>query len=86
MFLFYSLLHPKVVFNNVLFEHEQEIDELISGALTEEDDASIQAELDSLIADSLPDVQVPKEDSAAVSLPDVPTDEPSGKILVNFCE
>ncbi|XP_015597423.1 charged multivesicular body protein 6 isoform X2 [Cephus cinctus] len=53
-------------------EKQKELDELLSGTLTEEDEGEAEAELDALMAEdteeSLP--EVPRE----VSLPDVPSD------------
>ncbi|KAG1676721.1 Charged multivesicular body protein 6 [Nymphon striatum] len=57
---------------------QREIDELISGSFTEEDDASVLEELDKLIADSLPEVEKEEEEEEeeSVKLPDVPSEEP----------
>jgi len=63
-------------------EKQQEIDDLLSGALTAEDEESVQAELDSIIMASLPDVpQISKEPEretaeADLNLPEVPEEEP----------
>ncbi|XP_015929057.1 charged multivesicular body protein 6-A [Parasteatoda tepidariorum] len=68
-------------------EKQQEIDELLGGKLTEEDEDAVLDELESLIAESLPtpptadDKQIPAEEE--LDLPDVPTEdlpEPKKKV------
>lgn len=56
-------------------EKQQEIDALLSGELTAEDEESVEAELDALMAQDT-EVETP-EVPADVPLPDVPEDEPS---------
>ncbi|KAI4455900.1 charged multivesicular body protein [Holotrichia oblita] len=51
-------------------EKQQEIDSLLSGVLTSEDEDAVLSELDSLIAESLP--EVPSEDKMDVNLPELP--------------
>lgn len=54
-------------------EKQQELDNLLSGVLTEEDEDEAEAELDALLAEEFKETvpEVPTE----VSLPDVPEDE-----------
>ncbi|KAK0178621.1 hypothetical protein PV327_007497 [Microctonus hyperodae] len=54
-------------------EKQQELDNLLSGVLTEEDEGEAEAELDALLAEEFNETapEVPKE----VLLPDVPEDE-----------
>ncbi|CAM1154528.1 CHMP6 (predicted) [Pycnogonum litorale] len=68
---------------------QKEIDELISGSLTEEDDSAVMAELDKIINETLPEVPTaePVTSTDVPELPDIPTAEPAGeektkKILV----
>uniref|UniRef100_A0A1L8DFL0 Putative autotransporter adhesin n=1 Tax=Nyssomyia neivai TaxID=330878 RepID=A0A1L8DFL0_9DIPT len=57
-------------------EKQQELDEILSGRLTEEDESAILEELDNLVAlDDAEKVKVPEEDIAEL-LPDVPEDTP----------
>ncbi|XP_001606034.1 charged multivesicular body protein 6 [Nasonia vitripennis] len=55
-------------------EKQQEIDELLSGALTDQEEVDVEAELDALITEEaeITTPEVPSE----VPLPDVPQDEP----------
>lgn len=55
-------------------EKQQEIDELLSGALTDQEEIDVEAELDELISQEaeITTPEVPTE----VPLPDVPEDEP----------
>ncbi|OXU21565.1 hypothetical protein TSAR_009393 [Trichomalopsis sarcophagae] len=55
-------------------EKQQEIDELLSGALTDQEEVDVEAELDALIIEEaeITTPEVPSE----VPLPDVPQDEP----------
>ncbi|KAJ8882798.1 hypothetical protein PR048_014612 [Dryococelus australis] len=56
-------------------EKQREIDELISGALTEEDEAAVEEELEALVGPTLP--EVPMELPEAPSeLPEVPMELP----------
>lgn len=58
----------------------QEIDELIAGTLTAEDEEAVDLEFAEIIKESLPDV--PTVDTAVVSdidLPSVPSEEPSAR-------
>lgn len=54
-------------------EKQNEIDELLSGKLTEEDEDAVLEELNSIISESLPNVPAVSEE---VELPEVPTEEP----------
>jgi len=56
-------------------DKQREIDEILSGALTEEDELAVEAELEEIIGldDRLPDVP---EDVEITNLPDVPTKIP----------
>lgn len=56
-------------------EKQQEIDALLSGELTAEDEENVEAELDALLAQEATEVETP-EVPADVPLPDVPEDEP----------
>ncbi|KAK3090603.1 hypothetical protein FSP39_013022 [Pinctada imbricata] len=53
-------------------EYQQEIDELLAGGLTEQDEDDVLAELNAIVKESMP--EVPSEE-----LPDVPTEEPEAK-------
>ncbi|KAK7790086.1 hypothetical protein R5R35_013007 [Gryllus longicercus] len=55
-------------------EKQREIDELLSGALTEEDEDAVLNELDEIIKSTLP--EVPQDTLNDVQLPEVPVDEP----------
>ncbi|KAG4066358.1 hypothetical protein HA402_000582 [Bradysia odoriphaga] len=63
-------------------EKQQEIDSILSGALTEDDEDAVLAELDELVALEEADKEKGEEEEAAVDddlsekLPDVPTDLP----------
>lgn len=55
-------------------EKQQEIDAMLSGVLTQEDEDAVEAELEQIIEESLPNV--PKEEMEKdVELPEVPEDE-----------
>ena len=57
----------------------QEIDELLSGGLTDEDEEDIMnelAELEKLELPSVPDTEIVGSNDAEEELPDVPTSEP----------
>lgn len=62
-------------------EKQQEIDALLSGVLTSEDEEAVLSELDSLIEESLP--EVPSDDKLVPEpeLPDVPAELIEGKQL-----
>lgn len=68
-------------------EKQEEINALLSGALTEEDEAAVEAELDEIIHQQLPDVPTAKEDEIGEpTLPEVPTTPLEGTyILCNVC-
>lgn len=55
-------------------EKQRELDDLLSGALTEEDETEVEAELDALLAAEIKDAapEIPDD----VKLPEVPTDLP----------
>lgn len=55
-------------------DKQREIDEIMSGALSDEDEGDVEAELDALISQES-EVETP-EVPADVPLPDVPEDEP----------
>ncbi|XP_035220001.1 charged multivesicular body protein 6-A-like [Stegodyphus dumicola] len=67
-------------------EKQREIDEILGGKLTEEDEDAVMEELESIIAESLPSpVTEPEKlpEEKALELPDVPTEdllEPKKKI------
>lgn len=56
-------------------EYQQEIDDLLSGGLTQEDEDDVLSELDEIIKQSLPAVG----EEGVPELPDVPEQEPAGK-------
>lgn len=75
-------------------EKQQEIDSILSGALTEDDEDAVLAELDELVAmeeaDKEEKAEAPVDDDLSDKLPDVPTDLPekrrkAEKGLLNFC-
>lgn len=55
-------------------EKQREIDELLSGALSQDDEDAVLEELDELIKSSLPTVP---QDVDEIQLPDVPSEEPT---------
>lgn len=57
-------------------EYQREIDEILSGSLTREDEDAVLAELDAIIQETLP--QVP-ESAEVPELPEVPEAEPKAK-------
>lgn len=65
-------------------ERQQELDALLSGALTEDDEDAVMAELDALVEaeDNLKDIEkvVDAEQDLSDILPDVPTDRLPEKI------
>ena len=57
----------------------QEIDDLLAGALTSEDEEAVEEELSLIIKQSLPDVpqqQVDMQNDADLALPNVPSELP----------
>lgn len=64
-------------------EKQEEINALLSGALTEEDEAAVEAELDEIIHQQLPDIPSSKEENeiGEPSLPEVPITPVEGKQL-----
>lgn len=72
---------------NILFYcFQKELDELLSGALTAEDELEVEAELEALVAASEPAStlpEVPVEEPEEL-LPSVPTHEPKGEISLNL--
>ena len=64
-------------------EYQKEIDDLLSGSLTDEDEEAVQAELDALTdgddvqLPSVPETEVPTAAAAEPELPDVPTNDPA---------
>lgn len=56
-------------------EYQQEIDDLLSGGLTQQDEDDVLSELDEIIKQSLPAVG----EEGVPELPDVPEQEPAGK-------
>lgn len=65
-------------------EKQEEINALLSGALTEEDEAAVEAELDEIIHQQLPDVPTAKEDEIGEpTLPEVPTTPLEGTYICN---
>ncbi|XP_014676459.1 PREDICTED: charged multivesicular body protein 6-B-like [Priapulus caudatus] len=59
-------------------EYQREIDELLSGSLTAEDNDAVLAELDQIIQESLPEAEEREADEVP-QLPGVPTQEPERK-------
>ncbi|ETN61215.1 charged multivesicular body protein 6-A [Anopheles darlingi] len=58
-------------------EKQQEIDALLNGVLTEEDEDDVLAELDALVAaDEQQETEQPDKDDITDRLPEVPDDEP----------
>ena len=60
-------------------DKQREIDELLSGALTKEDELAVEAELEEMlgIGEKLPDVpEEMEEENMEPELPDVPSDIP----------
>lgn len=57
-------------------EKQQEIDAILSGTLTEDDEDAVLAELDELVALEEADKEAPVDDDLSDKLPDVPTDLP----------
>lgn len=57
-------------------EKQKEIDEILSGTLTEEDEVEIEAELDALIEAEIKE-NVPEVPDEYVPLPEVPSDLPT---------
>lgn len=55
-------------------EKQREIDELLSGALSADDEESVEAELAEIIKESLPNVPE-REEEEELELPNVPTEE-----------
>lgn len=63
-------------------EKQQEIDSLLSGVLTSEDEDAVLSELDSLIAESLPEVPSgDRMEDNLPELPEVPSEDIPGAIL-----
>lgn len=56
-------------------EKQREIDELLSGALSADDEESVEAELAEIIKESLPNVPEREEEEEELELPNVPTEE-----------
>lgn len=54
-------------------EKQREIDAILSGGLSEDDEEDVMNELDDIIKESLP--EVPENEDLEVVLPDVPTDK-----------
>ncbi|GLV42824.1 Vacuolar protein sorting 20 [Carabus blaptoides fortunei] len=59
-------------------EKQQEIDAILSGALTAEDEEAVEAELEEIIGQSLPNI--PTVVLTEPELPDVPTTSPERKV------
>ncbi|XP_022916983.1 charged multivesicular body protein 6-A [Onthophagus taurus] len=55
-------------------EKQQEINDLLSGVLTQDDEDAVLAEFDAMVADELPTIDDVK-DPGVLELPDVPEDE-----------
>lgn len=54
-------------------EKQQEIDALLSGALTTEDEEAVDAEFEDLIKETLPDVPVSDVETSETKLPETPS-------------
>lgn len=60
-------------------EKQREIDELLTGTLTQEDEDAVLEELNQILAEKEPEVVKEEEvEEADINLPDVPTHEPKG--------
>lgn len=62
----------------------QELDDLLSGALTDQDEADVEAELEALVSSTLPAVpsdELPVPTEETPELPDVPAHEPGKRIV-----
>lgn len=58
----------------------QEIDDILAGALTAEDEEAVDIELAEIIKQNLPDIPVVSNTKEAdIELPSVPTEEPKSK-------
>jgi charged multivesicular body protein 6 len=57
-------------------EYQREIDELLSGGFTQEDEDAVLQELDEIINEQLPQVPQAAEEDVLAKLPEVPTEEP----------
>lgn len=57
-------------------EKQQEIDSILSGRLTEDDEDAVLSELNELIAMEEADKEAPMDEDLSEKLPDVPTDLP----------
>lgn len=55
-------------------EYQNEIDSILSGGLSQEDEDDVLAELDSIIEQQIPEAPKGTEEEEEVQLPDVPTD------------
>lgn len=64
-------------------DKQKEIDALLSGVLTPDDEAAVLSELDNLIAESLPEVPSDDEMVPEPELPDVPTEVIKGKGILD---
>ncbi|KAI9557001.1 hypothetical protein GHT06_016795 [Daphnia sinensis] len=61
-------------------EKQKEIDDILAGALTTEDEDAVDMEFEEILRQSLPDVpQISDVDSSEIELPSVPTEEPKPK-------
>lgn len=60
-------------------EKQQEIDSILSGTLTEDDEDAVLAELDELVALEEAEKDVVADEDVSNQLPDVPTDIPEKK-------
>ncbi len=58
----------------------QEIDDILAGALTAEDEEAVDIEFAEIMKQNLPDIPVvPNTKEADIELPSVPTEEPKSK-------
>lgn len=58
----------------------QEIDDILAGALTTEDEDAVDLEFEEILRQSLPDVpKISDVDTSEIELPSVPTEEPKPK-------
>ncbi|EFX76820.1 hypothetical protein DAPPUDRAFT_213835 [Daphnia pulex] len=60
-------------------EKQKEIDEILAGVLTAEDEEAVDMEFAEIIRQNLPDVPVSDSNISEVELPSVPTEEPKPK-------
>lgn len=68
-----------MITQNFIKNFFQEIDEILAGVLTAEDEEAVDMEFAEIIRQNLPDVPVSDSNISEVELPSVPTEEPKPK-------